>query len=59
MRKFQFSFEWSWPQQFISISLRASRLLGEELFVSKLVGPYRIFQRKKGHRHGIDDATTA
>jgi tRNA1Val (adenine37-N6)-methyltransferase len=33
--------------------------LGEELFVSGLVGPYRIFQRIKGHRHGIDDATTA
>ena len=32
---------------------------GEELFVSGLVGPYRSFQRKKGHRHGIDDATTA
>ena len=33
--------------------------MGEGLFVSGLVGPYRIFQRKKGHRHGIDDATTA
>ena len=33
--------------------------MGEELFVSGLVGPYRIFQRKNGHRHGIDDATTA
>ncbi len=33
--------------------------MGEELFVSGLVGPYRIFQRKHGHRHGIDDATTA
>ena len=33
--------------------------MGEELFVSGLVGPYRIFQRKKGHHHGIDDATTA
>jgi len=33
--------------------------IAEELFVSGLVGPYRIFQRKKGHRHGIDDATTA
>src|SRR3954452_20183498 len=31
----------------------------DELFVSGLVGPYRIFQRKNGHRHGIDDATTA
>jgi len=33
--------------------------MGEKLFVSGLVGPYRIFQRKNGHRHGIDDATTA
>lgn len=33
--------------------------MGEELFVSGLVGPYRIFQRKNGHCHGIDDATTA
>ena len=33
--------------------------MGEELFVSGLVGPYRIFQRKNGHRHGMDDATTA
>ncbi len=35
------------------------REMGEPLFVSGLVGPYRIFQRKRGHRHGIDDATTA
>lgn len=33
--------------------------MGEELFVSGLVGPYRIFQRVNGHRHSIDDATTA
>lgn len=33
--------------------------MGEELFVSGLVGPYRIFQRLNGHRHSIDDATTA
>jgi tRNA1(Val) A37 N6-methylase TrmN6 len=33
--------------------------MGEELFVSGLVGPHRVFQRKNGHRHGIDDATTA
>ncbi|MGZ4962945.1 MAG: tRNA1(Val) (adenine(37)-N6)-methyltransferase [Limisphaerales bacterium] len=33
--------------------------MGEELFVSGLVGPYRIFQRINGHRHSIDDATTA
>src|SRR4051794_24406494 len=33
--------------------------MGEELFVSGLVGPYRIFQRLNGHRHSIDDAATA
>lgn len=33
--------------------------MGEQLFVSGLVGPYRIFQRINGHRHSIDDATTA
>jgi tRNA1Val (adenine37-N6)-methyltransferase len=33
--------------------------MGEKLFVSGLVGPYRIFQRVNGHRHSIDDATTA
>jgi tRNA1Val (adenine37-N6)-methyltransferase len=32
---------------------------GEPLTVSGLVGPYRIFQRAKGHRHSIDDSTTA
>ena len=33
--------------------------MGEELFVSGLVGPYRVFQRKNGLRDGLDDATTA
>src|SRR3954466_5606233 len=33
--------------------------MGEQLFVSGLVGPLRIFQRVNGHRHSIDDATTA
>jgi tRNA1Val (adenine37-N6)-methyltransferase len=33
--------------------------MGEGLFISGLGGPYRIFQRKNGHRYGIDDATTA
>jgi tRNA1(Val) A37 N6-methylase TrmN6 len=33
--------------------------MGEPLFVSGLVGPYRMFQRVNGHRHSIDDATTA
>ena len=46
-------------QHFISRLPTLERELGEDLFVSGLVGPYRIFQRKNGHRHGIDDATTA
>jgi len=33
--------------------------MGEDLFVSGLVGPFRVFQRKHGHRHGLDDAATA
>jgi tRNA1(Val) A37 N6-methylase TrmN6 len=46
-------------QHFVSRLLSLEKEMGEELFVSGLVGPYRIFQRKKGHRHGIDDAATA
>src|SRR6478735_1193280 len=32
---------------------------GFPVFISGLTGPLRIFQRVNGHRHGIDDATTA
>jgi hypothetical protein len=46
-------------QHFVSRLPSLEQEMGEELFVSGLVGPYRIFQRKNGHRHGIDDATTA
>lgn len=46
-------------QHFLSRLPDLQREMGEEIFVSGLVGPYRIFQRKKGHRHGIDDASTA
>lgn len=46
-------------QRFVSRLPSLEQELGEELFVSGLVGAYRIFQRKNGHRHGIDDATTA
>src|SRR5512143_1316357 len=46
-------------QRFVSRLPSLQQEMGEELFVSGLVGPYRIFQRKNGHRHGIDDATTA
>jgi tRNA1Val (adenine37-N6)-methyltransferase len=46
-------------QRFVSRLPSLEQEMGEELFVSGLVGPYRIFQRKNGHRHGLDDATTA
>lgn len=46
-------------QRFASRLPSLQQEMGEELFVSGLVGPYRVFQRKNGHRHGIDDATTA
>ena len=46
-------------QRFVSRLPSLEQEMGEELIVSGLVGPYRIFQRKNGRRHGIDDATTA
>ncbi len=46
-------------QRFSSRLPSLEQEMGEELFVSGLIGPFRIFQRQKGHRHGIDDATTA
>lgn len=46
-------------QRFVTRLPSLEAEMSEELFVSGLVGPYRIFQRKYGHRHGIDDATTA
>jgi tRNA1Val (adenine37-N6)-methyltransferase len=46
-------------QRFVSRLPSLQQEMGEGLFVSGLVGPYRVFQRKNGHRHGIDDATTA
>ena len=33
--------------------------LGEPITISGLTGDVRIFQRERGHRHSIDDATTA
>ena len=33
--------------------------LGFPVSISGLTGPLRIFQRVRGHRHGVDDATTA
>jgi len=46
-------------KNFISRLQPLEQEMGEQLFVSGLVGPYRIFQRLNGHRHSIDDATTA
>jgi hypothetical protein len=44
-------------QRFASRLPSFEQEMGEELFVSGLVVPYRIIQRKNGHHHGIDDAT--
>ncbi len=46
-------------QRFVPRLPSLQQEMGGGLFVSGLVGPYRVFQRKNGHRHGIDDATTA
>jgi tRNA1(Val) A37 N6-methylase TrmN6 len=46
-------------QRFLARRPSLEEEMGEELFVSGLVGPYRIFQRRNGHRHGLDDAATA
>lgn len=46
-------------QNFVSRLPSLQQEMEEELFVSGLVGPYRMFQRKNGHRHGLDDALTA
>ena len=46
-------------QNFTSRQQPLEQEMGEQLFVSGLVGPCRIFQRLNGHRHSIDDATTA
>lgn len=39
--------------------IEVEKTVGQEIFISGLVGPLRIFQRSTGHRHGIDDSTTA
>ncbi|RYG15659.1 hypothetical protein EON82_25960 [bacterium] len=44
---------------FIAQKLPLEDELGFPVSISGLTGPLRIFQRVKGHRHGIDDATTA
>lgn len=47
------------PRALSSHKAELERALGEPLTLSPLVGPLRIFQRKRGHRHSIDDAMTA
>ena len=46
-------------QQFLDYQQRIESRLVEKVSISGLVGPFRIFQRLKGHRHSIDDSTTA
>ncbi len=46
-------------QTFLNNKSALEHELGEEVSVSGLTGPLRIFQRLKGHRHSIDDTTTA
>lgn len=46
-------------QNFIGHKKRLEQELGEDITISGLVGPLRIFQRECGHRHSIDDAMTA
>ena len=45
-----------------AVEIECNRLkisLGEEIFASGVAGNWRIFQRAKGHRHGLDDALVA
>ena len=46
-------------QQFLDYQPTLEAALGESVSVSGLTGPLRIFQRLGGHRHSIDDTTTA
>jgi len=46
-------------QKFIAEKSALEARLGEAVSISGLSGPLRIFQRLKGHRHSIDDTTTA
>ena len=46
-------------ERFLARQASLEAELGFPVSISGLTGPLRIFQRKKGHRHGIDDATTA
>jgi len=46
-------------QKFVDAKAKVEAELGESLSISGLCGPLRIFQRLNGHRHSIDDATTA
>ncbi len=44
---------------FLHAQQTLERELDEKIFISGLVGPLKILQRAKGHRHSIDDAMTA
>lgn len=46
-------------QKFVEHKNVVESELGEPLSVTGLTGPLRIFQRVKGHRHSLDDTTTA
>jgi tRNA1Val (adenine37-N6)-methyltransferase len=46
-------------EKFLARKTTLETELGEELTISGLTGPLRIFQRRNGHRHSIDDTTTA
>lgn len=46
-------------QQFLAYQSQMEQILGEPVSISGLTGPLRIFQRLNGHRHSIDDTTTA
>ena len=45
--------------RFVTRKPDLERETGFEVFISGLVGPLRLFQKKGGHRHSIDDAATA
>ncbi|MEK0444729.1 MAG: hypothetical protein RLZZ399_50 [Verrucomicrobiota bacterium] len=46
-------------QNFLNRKASLEAELGFPVLISGLTGPLRIFQRVGGHRHSIDDATTA
>src|SRR4051812_8925110 len=53
-RRFMFS-----ADEFVARQTALSEELGEPITVDGLTSTFRIFQRKKGHRHSTDDLLTA